>query len=326
MNAALPPGRHPWLSGVLSREEFLIVAGGYRCGTTSLYAHLAGHPDINPCTIKEPGFFFSVRLQEQPPAYPPGHEAAAYLSMFRKRNARLRMEATSNYLHDPGCAERIRTALPAARVIVLLREPVGRLVSWYRFLLLQGWLDPAIGFERWVERQLDDATPVEQRPYPEQAVAHGHYAAALGDFQRVFGRDAVHSVWFDALKNDPATVMRGICRFAGLSARYYDGYHYSSQNEAMKIGRPRLFRAYRALQRPLLAALGTSPRMQFRAREWFYGHVEPRLLGLFTAPADPVAVPAALRRRLQRHYQPDLPRLRELLGQDAPWQTEYASA
>lgn len=326
MNDVGAAAAHPWVPGVLSRDPFLIIAGGYRCGTTSLFAYLADHPEINPCTIKEPGFFFSLRLAETPPAYPRGHEAQAYLSMFRKRAGRVRMEATSNYLHDPGCARRLRAALPAARVIVLLREPVSRLVSWYRFLLLQGWLDPATGFEQWIEAQLADPRPTEQRPYPERAVAHGYYAEALSEFHDVFGREAVHAVWFDALKRDPASVMRGIYRFAGLDEDHYAGRTFRSQNEAMKIGRPRLFAAYRALHRPLFAAFAASPLLQFRAREWFYGRLEPRLLGLFTAPADPVVVSPVLERRLRQLYRSDLAPLRALLGEDAPWRAAYEAA
>ena len=325
MTGVAPTVTHPWVRGALTQEPFLIVAGGYRCGTTSLYGCLADHPQVNPSTIKEPAFFFSQRLREQPSAYPAGREADAYLSLFRKRGAPVRLEATSNYLEDPGCAQRIKAVLPNARVIILLREPVARLVSWYRFLRLQGMLEASVGFDAWAGAQLDDARPVHERPYLEQAVAHGRYAEHVGEFLRVLGRDRVHVIWFDAFKRDPLATMRAVCRFAGLAPEFYENYAVTHQNEAVKIGRPRLFRAYRALHRPLLAALGFAPMLQFRAREWFYGVLEPRLLPFFTAPADPVTVPEALRARLRACYRPDLDALRALLGEDPPWRAEYAA-
>jgi len=319
-------GWHPWIRGPISQQEALIVVGGYRCGTTSVFTHLAGHPEVNPCAIKEPAFFFSLRWREQPPVYPPHHEAETYLGMFRKRTGRVLLEATSNYLNDPGCADRIAAGLPQSRVIILLRDPVSRLVSWYKFLLLQGWLSPTVGFEQWVRDQMDDRSAVDVRPYHMQALEHGRYSRYIAEYQRAFGSARVLTIWFDDLQREPREVMQRICTFAGISPRFYDRYAFPAQNEAMKMKRPRAFAWYRAAHRRFFAAFRRFPRFQHRLKEILFGVIEPSILWLFTGPADPVEVPAQLKLELQRYYASDLTDLASVTGQSVPWQRDYAMA
>jgi hypothetical protein len=316
-------GRHPWIEGVLTEQDVLIVAGGYRCGTTSLFTHLAAHPEINPSLIKEPAFFFSRRISQRPSAYPTGHEALAYRSMFRRRGARVLLEGTSNYLNDPGCAARIGRALPNAKVVLLLREPVSRLVSWFKFLRLQNHLDAETDFETWIRCQLADSRPVDERPYPLQAVAHCRYARYVEDYLKVLGGNRVLVLWFDDLKNNPRGVLQQVCHFAGMDARLYEGYAFPAQNESMKIRRPRTFRAYRRLHKGLTRLLHPWPRLQHELKVQLFGRIEPRILPFFTGPADPVDVPPALARELRRLFESDLAPLHALLGTAAPWQMDY---
>lgn len=316
-------GHHPWLDGPISLQPTLIIAGGYRCGTTSLYTYLAGHPEVNPCTIKEPAFFFSIRLRERPPPYPQGHEVPAYLSMFRKKTGRVLLEATSNYLNDPGCAARILKAFPKAKIVLTLRDPVSRLVSWYKFLILQRQMKPGRSFEKWIREQLDDPRPAELRPYLLQALAHGCYSSYVNEFIEVFGRERVHLIWFDDLKRDQRAVMRSVCTFAGITDAYYDQYKFPTQNESIKIQRVRAYLAYRYLHRAAFKLLAPFPRINFRAKEWFYGHVEPAILGFFTGPSDPVVVSDALLAELHRYYRRDLAPLAVITGCAVPWQRIY---
>jgi hypothetical protein len=318
--AAPPPARHPWAPGPISERDALLVVGGYRCGTTSMYTYLAGHPEINPSTIKEPAFFFSMRWHETPPPYPPGHEADAYLSLFRGRG-RVLLEATSNYLNDPGSAAHIRAALPNARVVIMLREPVARLISWYRFLQMQALLGQDVPFADWVREQRDDPRPVDERPYPLRALGHGQYSRYLPDFLRVFGERAL-VVWFDDFKRDPAGVMRRVCALAGIDPGYYDTYRFDARNEAMQLRSERAFRIYRGAHRRFFALFQRWPRLQFRLRELFFTRMQ-LLMPLFLEPADAVRVPVALRNELRDYYRGELTALRQLTGEDPPWSLSY---
>ncbi len=315
----------PWLRGVLTEQDMLIIAGGYRCGTTSLFSYLASHPDINPSVIKEPAFFFTLRHREQPQtSYPPGDEVWAYLSLFRRRRAPVLMEGTSNYLNDPGCAERIHAALPGAKVVILLRDPVARLESWYRFLRFQHQIDPQLSIDAWVEQQLADPRATEQRPYPLQAVDHCAYAAYVESYVRVFGTQRLLPLWFDELKADPHAVTQRVCRFAGLDPQRLGRAQFRTENASSRIRYLRLFTAYRRSHRVLIRLLQPLPRCQFRFKTWLFGRFEPWLLRRLTAPADRPALSPALVRRLRAHFAADEARLAAILHSAPPWRPDLS--
>ena len=317
---------HPWVEGVITEEPVLLIVGSYRCGTTSLFDYLADHPALRPCIIKEPGFFFSERWAAQPSFYPLGEEASAYLRMFRGGAGGLRMEATSNYLHDPGCAERIRAALPNARIVVTLRAPAERLLSWYNFLRFQGWLPAKVDFAGYVARQLEDPRPEQERPYLDRAVAHGHYGRYLEDYVRVFPEAQRRVLWQEDLAADPRGTMIALAEFLDIDPAPFARRSYPVSNPARRIARRRLFRAYRRLNQALLRPFDLRPWWRFHARNWFFGVVEPWLLPLFTAPATPVAAPPELLDTLRRDYATDLDRLGRLVGAPPPWRQRYSAA
>ncbi len=110
------------LPGEVGRlPEFLII-GGQRCGTTSLYRYLAGHPSVRPATGKELQFFSLHHRRGERwyrahfPVRPPGV---------------LSFEASPYYLFDPDVPARAAAMLPQARFVALLRDPAERAYSHY---------------------------------------------------------------------------------------------------------------------------------------------------------------------------------------------------
>ncbi len=116
--------------------DFFIV-GHPKCGTTALYEMLKAHPQIYMSELKEPRFFapdLRVRFlrgaleRGEPPAIPQTLEE--YLSLFVPARPEQRIgEASPSYLMSSVAAELIAQAQPRARIIAILREPVGFLRS-----------------------------------------------------------------------------------------------------------------------------------------------------------------------------------------------------
>ena len=118
--------------------DFLIL-GGQRCGSTSLYDMLCGHPDVMPASHKEPHFFDNNHLR--------GREF--YRRLFplrmhvRARERRLGRrvitgEATTYSLAHPAVPGRVRAMLPDVRLIAILRDPVDRAYSHYQLSVREG--------------------------------------------------------------------------------------------------------------------------------------------------------------------------------------------
>ena len=100
-----------------------LIIGAQKAGTTALYAWLRDHPAVTGPAWKEVNYF--DRRYAKGPRW--------YRGNFpRARGATVVLEATPGYLFHPQAPERVRELLPDARLVALLREPVGRAYSHYQ--------------------------------------------------------------------------------------------------------------------------------------------------------------------------------------------------
>jgi hypothetical protein len=160
--------------------EFLII-GGQRCGTTSLYRYLAGHPSVRAATGKELQF---LSLHH-------GRGLRWYRAHFPVRPAGvLSFEASPYYLFDPAAPARAAALLPDTRFIALLRDPVERAYSHYLH-------SRAYGVEPLSFADALDAEPARLATGGHTArrqfsyVARGRYAGQLSRWFAAVGRDRV---------------------------------------------------------------------------------------------------------------------------------------
>ena len=119
-------GQH-WDSSKLMPPEFLII-GMRKCGTTSLYDYLLQHPQILPAIEKEIHVLSCHRdlLTEK--------EQNWYFSHFPKRPEGKQFitgEASTTYIDTPGLPKIIFAHFPQTKIIVILRNPVDRVISHY---------------------------------------------------------------------------------------------------------------------------------------------------------------------------------------------------
>jgi len=106
----------------------VILAGGMRCGTTSLFDWLARHPQVSPSRRKEVHFF--------------DLQFGRGTGWYRRQFAPLRrlpdgsdsrpLESSPYYMFHPAVPARIRAVVPTATIVFLLRDPVERAVSHFR--------------------------------------------------------------------------------------------------------------------------------------------------------------------------------------------------
>lgn len=109
--------------------HFLVV-GVQKGGTTTLHSLLKLHPEIFLPDKKEL-HFFSLNYDKGLPWYS-SHFSEAY-------SHQIAGEVTPYYLFHPYVAERILKDLGQIKVIVLLRDPVARLVSHYKHSVRLGF-------------------------------------------------------------------------------------------------------------------------------------------------------------------------------------------
>jgi hypothetical protein len=187
----------------------LFIPGAGKSGTTSLHAYLAEHPDIFMCTPKETEFF------SHDPVYQRGLDW--YSGLFEPgASAQVRGESSTAYFSFPNVIDRLGSACPDARFIFVLRNPIERVWSHYRWLKGRGdesrdlraaFLADAGQDPHWWE-DVNGA----YRFYESESRYDDH----IGRFLERFGRPRLHVVTTEQLRDDPQAVLASCADFLGL--------------------------------------------------------------------------------------------------------------
>ena len=132
----------------------------------------------------------------------------------------MRLEATPSYFYGGAALARALTqVVERPRVVVVLREPVARAISFFEYQKVRLRLPPDLTVEDYLAEAdaLGDAVGATPETERYMAVRGGRYADWLPDWWDVLGRDAVRIVWFeDLVSAEGAAVVRDVATWLGL--------------------------------------------------------------------------------------------------------------
>jgi Sulfotransferase domain len=186
----------------------LIIAGVSRAGTTTLFNALASHPQVCSSTTKETRYFQAIRYRE---ALPPLSEYQAY---FRRCDGQpVTMECTPDYFYGGAATAAAIKDTCDPRVVIILREPIGRLISFFRFMQSRLQVPADMTLQQYVERcqAVPDGQINDRANNVYTGLWGGQYARYLDDWLTAFP-NRCHVYFFDDLAADPAAVLADICR------------------------------------------------------------------------------------------------------------------
>jgi hypothetical protein len=276
----------------------LLVIGGQRCGTSSLYKWLGRHPAVAPSLRKEIEYF-TVDQARGADWYRAHFPLAARRELAGRthRNAPgrpfLTFEATPDYLFDPRAPERVRALLPDVKLIAMLREPAGRAVSHYHHIARLG-LEP-LG--------LEEALVTE-----DERLA-GEWARIAADIADPTGTDAT---WRATDLRRYSYLARG--RYAEQLERWMALF---PPEQLLVLRAEELFAHPEESFARILDFLGLAPWQPPEFRNYSYVNA---LDGDYPEPS------AAVRRLLADRFAEPNDRLAKLLGDDFRWDTTTPSA
>jgi tetratricopeptide (TPR) repeat protein len=191
--------------------DFVII-GVPKAGTTSLLQWLGQHEQIWSHPRKELHFFNGA--WEQGPAW-----YAAQFPVFTAGCGILRGEATPNYFLHPLAPQRVAQAAPHTRLILLLRDPLQRAISWIEHLRRYEGLRGSTEALLLAELDQLEARPEAIRglappPPGPQALLGSCYDIALARWEQCSNPLLV--LRSEALFSQPAQVLQRCTTFLGL--------------------------------------------------------------------------------------------------------------
>jgi hypothetical protein len=185
--------------------NFFIV-GAPKAGTTSLYYYLKEIPGIYMSPIKEPNYF--VRHAVQGGSFDLIQDKAEYLRLFRKSDRCVAIgEASSTYLWDPDSPKLIHEAVPHARIIILLRDPIDRAYS--NFLLHMKTWAPA--------RRSSFADHLTRGGISQLEVQFGMYYEQVKRYLEIFGTEQVKVIIFEEFIRHLEQTVNEVLSFLGVN-------------------------------------------------------------------------------------------------------------
>lgn len=204
-----------------SSKVQLILIGAGRSGTTSLADWLGQHPQIQWSRVKEVPYFTVTDLYER---------GQSYLDrFFRAAEGGIRATSDTHLLAAPLGPERVNSYNPDCKIVVLLRDPVERAYSAYRYSVAAGY-HPDYGFKHVLEKE--DITVATGNPAMIANHAHlyvSRYGQHLERWSQYFEASQFLVLTTQELQQDPDNLMRKVERFARL--KHFDDYNFVRKNE-----------------------------------------------------------------------------------------------
>ena len=243
-----------------------------------------------------------------------------------KERRGLEAGATPDYLYSRGTPGLIRETLPNVSFIFLLREPISRLISFYRFGQQLNEIPMSMTFDQYVELQRNSSSDNCPEGYNHPslcALQHGRYSVYLMRFLEVFGRSAINVAFYEELRRDPVAFMISICRWAGIDESYFGRYAFDVKNRSVRMRSPRLHRAYFDAREQARLLIRRHPRTRSLLRQ-VGRKVNTWYRRMNVTKGEEIAISSSTRDFISGYYAEEPARLKELVGMDVPW-PEYGS-
>ena len=256
--------------------NFLII-GAARCGTTSVYSVLQTHPDVYLPANKRPEPHFFLKSEEF--ARGLSYYEERYFSASRGQKAI--GEASTSYVYGADVPKRVHDALPAVRLVCMLRNPIERAFSGYWHTVASGLetmsFEEALANEDSRKRELAGTALGEVAPFAY--VERGLYAMQLRRWLEKFDRSQLHIILFEDVLNDPDSVLADLAQFLEIDGDRFGARTFRKENTSV----PEQARMSDAVHDSLVDRF----RNDVRSLEELLG----RDLSGWLAPSMPVAIP-----------------------------------
>ena len=201
-----------WQEPKKSGPDF-IIAGASKCGTSSIYYYLSRHPQVLVSHTKEIDFFQS-NYQRGIDWY------LAHFPSITDRPDFLTGEATPNYLRFPQVAHRIKADCPQSKIIILLRNPVNRAISWHYHKLNTGLTnkDLATAIATEIERlaEVSEAEIINTGFYEPDNIMSSLYIYKIRPWIELLGREQFLILKSEDFYLDPLHTMTEVFEFLNL--------------------------------------------------------------------------------------------------------------
>lgn len=252
-------------------------------------------------TMKEPHFFSTVDPRG---TWSIVGDQEEYLALFADRqSAKYAGESSPSYLWDPETPDRIAASSPAARIIMVLRDPGKRAHSHFLMDVREGRNEGS--FLDAIQRDYE----LEEKGW---GVSHlyvelGLYADAIERFHRVFGKQNVAVLIFEEFVQHPSETLAEIATFLDLPSDTFASANTSTTHNPYREPRVKWLRR--------LFSSGVPAIM----RKWVPKTLRQLARSATLRKSAPPTMDEVAKSYLHKLFEADIRRVEKILGRTLPW-------
>lgn len=182
----------------IPKDAHAMIIGAMKCGTSSLYSYLSGHPQICPAITKEPEFFSENQAHGVP--------VSRYSDLFSYDGSihRYTLDGSTGYAKypsEPNVAKNIYDYGISPKLIYIIRDPFDRIESHFNFMRRS---------DNWSLDIVD-----------EHLVSTCDYFLQIERYKEYFPPSNLLLLDFDELRCDPRATLVRAYSFLGLCHGYF---------------------------------------------------------------------------------------------------------
>ncbi len=194
--------------------KHFFIAGAQRSGTTYLHQQCANHPQIEMAlpVRPEPKYFINHWQAE-------ATEASYFARYFgHKTGATVYGEKSTSYIEIESAAQRIARLIPDAHIVFVLRNPVERAISNYRFSVKHGVEQASLAEAMYNEDQRrHNYDPSKISVSPFAYLQRGRYIDYIRMYERYIDPAHIHIMIYEQMTQDVRIIQR-LYAFLGVDA------------------------------------------------------------------------------------------------------------
>ncbi len=247
----------------------LIIAGVNKGGTTSLFSYLSMHPQICPAIKKETCYFLPLRYGEK---LPPLEEYSQY---FRQcNNQKYVMESTPGYFYGgQSIAQAINDNLGNVKILIILREPLSRLFSFYKFKKSMVELNQNINFDEYIKQceNISSTEIIKRKNNKYWGIQGGFYVDYLENWFEIFDdNNSIKVVFFELLKSNSVQLLQEICQWLNIDDNLYNSASLEIENKTVNYNHKFFHQAALALNFTGEKLFRANPQIKKALRKVYY--------------------------------------------------------
>ena len=231
---------------------FLI--GFQKCATTSVNNYLRGHPAYMPSVLKE-AHYFTACSKSWNDTNCKANSTQDYIDNYLRISDAVdnglmaaTVDASVDYAwKGEDLAREIYSVFPWLKIVVMMREPISRVISYTRM-----WTQKGVRTSTHKDNRIacDANEDLFECLYPHltPTAYTGHYATPLEGWLKVWPADQIHVIQFEEFVSETDAVMRRLKKFLGLDPTLPENQQlYNVNTRKDSGGSPMKRREYRTL-------------------------------------------------------------------------------